>query len=222
MQECRSTYHVTAFRTRHGESGKGKKSKVRPHRTPNYPFFLFLYNENAKSLLSGEISGEFFQLTQNIERTWGPSWSPDGRQVVFQSRSTDQNNSGDIYLQSVNGVDEPIAILTGPTDDWRPTWSKDGEWIVYSNYDAQTDHASIYRISTDGKGEPELVVDDPLDAFFPSMSPDGHFVAYTSRRAERDEIFVASYPDGTEKNRVSKKWWKPAKVEGKQHILGRS
>ncbi len=164
---------------------------------------LFLNSERNIWILDLE-GGEHFQLTEGIFRPWRPSWSPDGSKLVFESRIPTQANAGDLYIQAVNGVEEPRAILSGPSDDWGPTFSADGDWIVYTHRDISENRNQIYRIGSDVAGTPELLIDDPQGSFFPSMSPDGNHIAYTSVRAGRWEIFVASYPDGLERQRVSR------------------
>src|SRR5262249_13149584 len=54
-------------------------------------------------------------------------WSPDGRQVVFDSLASGSN---DIWTVSAEGG-APKRLTTEPSDDARPSWSQDGHWIYF-------------------------------------------------------------------------------------------
>jgi Tol biopolymer transport system component/DNA-binding winged helix-turn-helix (wHTH) protein len=59
--------------------------------------------------------------------TGWPSWSPDGRWIVFHSGP---EGSSDIYaMKSEGGV--PKRLTHVPANDAQPTWSRDGRWIYF-------------------------------------------------------------------------------------------
>ena len=63
-----------------------------------------------------------------------PSWSPDGKQILFTNRADD----GSMHVFVVNTDGQGLQKITDETG-WNvwPTWSPDGRYIAYANYSAQ-------------------------------------------------------------------------------------
>src|SRR5688572_13502857 len=79
-----------------------------------------------------------------------PSWSPDGRRLVFQS---DRHGSTELYVIDADGNNERRLTFNGG-DDTHPSWSPDGQWIVFdSNRDGSW---NLYLMRPDGSGERRL------------------------------------------------------------------
>jgi Tol biopolymer transport system component len=68
-------------------------------------------------------------LTSYPGRVTSPSFSPDGSQVAFAWRSSEQNHSS-IYTKLLN-VDEPLRLTRDAVDDYAPAWSPDGASIAF-------------------------------------------------------------------------------------------
>ena len=61
--------------------------------------------------------------------TGGPHWSPDGRQIVFESRA---KGHADIYVMNAEGGN-PRRLTTESSNDVVPSWSRDGRWIYFAS-----------------------------------------------------------------------------------------
>jgi TolB protein len=113
-----------------------------------------------------------------------PSFAPDGRSLVFESREIGNDERGQITL--VEMADKRYIDLTDPNDDCRqPNWSPNGDHIVYQKQvDGRWDiwlfdvKANQHRPMTQG------LAGDKTDA---SFSPDGRFIIYSGTAAEDDE-----------------------------------
>ncbi len=77
------------------------------------------------------------QITRGDFDDGSPSWSPDGRTLVFASKraaGSDRNDNFDIYLVDAKPDAEPKALTTFAGNDGgrgRPLFSPDGKWIAY-------------------------------------------------------------------------------------------
>jgi len=92
-----------------------------------------------------------------------PSWSPDGKQLVF---TCGENN--ELWIVGMDGTGlRRVRLPPGATYAQSPSWSPDGKLVAFSAYVG--DDANIYTIRPDGK-DVRLLVER---ASSPSWSPDG-------------------------------------------------
>ncbi len=114
-------------------------------------------------------------LTQITSGRWNesqPSWSPDGRLVVFVSNRTedpDANSNSDIWIVSSDNTDKgqtSLQLTTYPGSDSSPSWSPDGKWITYvtDNTDPQFSSLSVNQLAiVSSEGGPRKLVHAELD-----------------------------------------------------------
>ncbi len=136
------------------------------------------------------------RLTNDPSANGWPNWSPDGKQMAFQS-----NRSGalNIYVMDVlsgsRADDSKVSQLTnsqpGRGGSWEPAWSPDGKWIAYSAQ--QTSGSDIFLVNLDGTGRQRLTDNKAIDGA-PAWSPDGRQIAFFSDRDGNWEIYVMPAP----------------------------
>jgi Tol biopolymer transport system component len=115
-----------------------------------------------------ELTGEHGVDSYNLH----PSWSPDGKWIVYASDMVPLNNqfgNFDLYLVQSDGQNWHQLTFGGHSLD--PDWSPDGQWIAYII------NNEIGLISPDGS-KSQILTYQPGIKNLPTWSPDGRFLAY--------------------------------------------
>jgi len=139
----------------------------------------------AEMPIQGEVSGLAFQVTESASHVDAPSWSPDGRRLVFQAAMDLVQQTNDVYTKEIFTVDfdttgfaaegeielnRNLTRLTySPPQEGspiyvrneRPTFSPDGTRIIFGS-DRRVPtltfvDRNIWWIPEDGSLDPQLV-----------------------------------------------------------------
>jgi serine/threonine protein kinase/Tol biopolymer transport system component/Tfp pilus assembly protein PilF len=105
----------------------------------------------------------FTQLTDQPGPEFFPALSPDGKSLVYASRTS---GNWDIYLQRVGGRNPINLTKDSPADDSQPVFSPDGERIAFRS---ERDGGGIYLMGATG----ESIIRISDLGYSPSWSPDG-------------------------------------------------
>lgn len=108
-----------------------------------------------------------------------PSFSPDGRTIVFV-RHTEDGQSTCIWTMTSDGNNQTRLTDTSLGTAWHPRFSPDGRQIVFDCYKSQQDNVDLYVIDRNGSAPIQLTINDSYDGQ-PYWADDGN-IYFTSDR----------------------------------------
>ncbi len=133
---------------------------------------LHVYDTRARTLL------QTYRF-RDLVVIGSPSWSPDGRRLVFSS--IDRTGNNDLYLFDLQG--ERLTKVTNDLyDDRDPAWSPDGGRIAFSSDRTPNGPGggyNLFTIDTAGTDIRYVTFGRSIEQA-PAWSPDGRWLAFTS------------------------------------------
>lgn len=107
----------------------------------------------------------------------GPSWSPDGRQVVLSTNLTGRMN---LWKVSASGG-WPMQLTESDDRQLGAVWSPDGKWIVFEQDAGGGEIFDLYAVPSDGGDVVNLTNTPDVSETNARWSPDGSTIAISSR-----------------------------------------
>ena len=136
------------------------------------------------------------RITINRTLNVFPSWSPDGRSIVYTSY---RSGVPDVLISNIYAgtMEQPTK---GVGQNWLPVFSPDGTRIAFvSNRDGNSE---IYVSNRDG-GNLTRLTNNPAIESTPTWSPQGNQIAFTSERTGTPQIYTINV-DGSGLERISR------------------
>ncbi|MBW8714175.1 MAG: PD40 domain-containing protein, partial [Acidobacteria bacterium] len=133
------------------------------------------------------------KLTSQNHNTF-PSWSADGKRIVFVSIST---AGGYMFsIASDGSVLQPERVVNGEAGDLPLAMAPDGASLLFRRND------DLWQLDLHNHSQ-RPVVQTPFSEHSSSFSPNGHWIAYSSNQTGRMEIWVRPIADPGAPVRVS-------------------
>ena len=142
------------------------------------------------------------RMTPAGQRSFRPSWTPDGSRVLFVS---DRGGAGQrrIYSLAPDGGDSARLVVSRVRLVQEISWPAAGGWFGFrEGWSDGATNRDIYAM-VPGDTAARAVVATNADESNPAVSPDGRWLAYTSDAPGRSEIYVTPFPNGGAKLQVS-------------------
>ena len=150
-------------------SPDGERIAFRSDRDPAGIYVMEATGENLRPVTAGGFH---------------PSWSPDGKELVFSEAGRDAPDVRNTYpskLWIVNLETGAKRLLTD-RDAMQPVWSPHGARIAYWFMPPMVGRSDIATIPRAG-GEPLVITKDASTNWNPVWSPDGKFLYFASDRS---------------------------------------
>lgn len=151
-------------------------------------FFQSIGGRSVADIAVVASDGTKPQLLTDGSANYGfPSWSPDGRRIVY--RGSTEGKSTLFVMDSETREAKPLK--TGAEKENFPAWSPSGDIIAFTSYrDGDYD---IYTIRSDGT-ELKRLTNSPGNDAHCSWSSDGKWIAFASARGGfKDEAMLHPY-----------------------------
>jgi eukaryotic-like serine/threonine-protein kinase len=145
--------------------------------------------QNRDLWLLDIAGGASTRFTSNPGWEAFPTWSPDGRRIVFTS-----NRSGtfDLYQKTADGAKDE-ELLYKSSDGKGPTsWSSDGRFLMYYSL-GQPTQVWVLAVSGPEDRAPLRAVDSQFTSITGRFSPDGRWIAYVSNESGKNEVSVRAF-----------------------------
>jgi len=132
------------------------------------------------------------------EDAHNPLWNPANGNIIFRY---DLGSTFYIAERNADGTGETRTLYAHELVELSPTSiSQDGRWLFVDAVENQRD---IWVIDLQEGGEARAFLSTTFREHSATISPDNRWVAYASDEAGREEIYVISWPDGTNRLQMS-------------------
>jgi serine/threonine protein kinase len=148
--------------------------------SPNGDRIVFRSERDGGGLFVMGSTGE--SVRRLTHAGFNPSWSPDGKQIVYSTEGAEQPFSrGTVSQLWIVNVDDGTQRKIYDGDAIQPSWSPNGYRIAFWGLPQGTGRRDLWTVDTDGKN-PVRITDDPDVDWIPSWSANGHHLYFLSDR----------------------------------------
>jgi serine/threonine-protein kinase len=144
-------------------------------------------NESQADLWVYELpSGPLTRLTTETGVDDDPSWTPDGKRILFDA---DRKGQHSLWIIPWDGSGSPELVLHHKTNLYRTSWLPGGREFLFD--ERASGGAADVGLGTLGQPDSSrMLLTGSFSETDPVASPDGRWMAYQSNESGRAEIYV--------------------------------
>jgi len=145
------------------------------------------------------------RVTFDLQSDAQPSWSPDGKTLVFVYNTPQGGGNLEIRSKAADGSGPETTLVSVAHAYHYPSWSPDGKYLTYL-WGVAEKMVSLWIVPVAGDAKPVAILQPPSaqsNLYSYRISPDGHWVAYVSDESGSNELYVTTFPEAKGKWRVS-------------------
>jgi len=160
------------------------------------------WNDSLNSIIFSsdkEPHDEIFSIKENLTTgsetkitnrndsvAFEPTYSPDGKWIVFESHKLDEEENGVIVKYNLYGTSTFVNLTPAGEDCKQPNWSPKGDKILYQK--EENEQWDIWIMNTDGSNKTKITnfEGNKTDAVF---SQDGQYIIFSS---ENNDVKLAN------------------------------
>jgi serine/threonine-protein kinase len=136
--------------------------------------------------------GPYSRLTFGDSGNMRPSWSADGRSILYLGQLTEAG--GRPMIRKADGTGSVRELLPSGMAWGQALQTRDGRWLVLRRSTFESGKGDVYGMRM---GDTTLVplVTSPALETDAAVSPDGRWLAYASEESGSPEVYVRPFPD---------------------------
>jgi len=125
-----------------------------------------------------------------FDQQLSPTWSPDGRSLIYIDNPEIGHGAGALWRRAVDGH-SPARLVHREETNWKaaPDWSHDGKRVVFSSYSGRQSN-QLWLLTAAGDDYPLPITFGDWDATRPRWSPDSTRIAFISNQSKNTEIWI--------------------------------
>ena len=123
-----------------------------------------------------------------------PSFSPDGKTLLFSGYSTGSSANGTPFAMDIWTLDlttpdaQPVDISLRAADDLYAAWSPDGKWIAFTSYYREDKMPQLFIMSP--QGYPQTRLSLGVAESYASWTPDANFFLYVFTTGDLNVLYM--------------------------------